>query len=370
MRTSRPVKRVRYQVGQCLEFRAEATSPPHVGQAGNEQGVAAPDQVVHVAQVRLRSQAAFVDGQGVAARQDVPVRGTADHRRAADLCEKGLPQRRIAIVQERARQPHRSDIGVFRLGKQPQGVHARPLSCVLCRPGRACKEESYHERRRRARQSTATSFTQYSMSLPARGWLKSSVTTWFSMLTTFAGMGCAFPRRGPSDRLADGKVLPVRHFVGGKALKRAFVVEAVGVLGLDADGALVADLHGRKRRLQRLHHLMTAEGYLVRLVLAVAHEHRAVKQASPIEEAHAVSCLWHAHAPFCGVRSEVEEGLVPALRGEEEPFHRLDLAVVVDQRGGQLFGVAAYLRSQGPSCPRPRSSFRGPSSRRSLHPPR
>ena len=185
-------KRVRHQVGQCLEFRAEATSPPHVGQAGNEQGVAAPDQVVHVAQVCLRSQAAFVDGQGVAARQDVPVRGTADHRRAADLCEKGLPQRRIAIVQERARQSHRSDIGVFRLGKQPQGVHARPLSCVLCRPGRACKEESYHERRRRARQSTATSFTQYSMSLPARGWLKSSVTTWFSMLTTFAGMGCAF----------------------------------------------------------------------------------------------------------------------------------------------------------------------------------
>ena len=44
-------KRVRHQVGQCLEFRAEATSPPHVGQAGNEQGVAAPDQVVHVAQV-------------------------------------------------------------------------------------------------------------------------------------------------------------------------------------------------------------------------------------------------------------------------------------------------------------------------------
>ena len=37
-------KRVRHQVGQCLELRAEATSPPHVGQAGNEQGVAAPDQ--------------------------------------------------------------------------------------------------------------------------------------------------------------------------------------------------------------------------------------------------------------------------------------------------------------------------------------
>ena len=33
--------------------------------------------------------------------------------------------------------------------------------------------------------------------------------------------------------------------------------------------------------------------------------------------------------------------LVPALRSEEEPFHGFDLAVVVNQRSGQLLGVAA-----------------------------
>ena len=100
-----PPEDVPCQVGQGLKAGTHVAVPPETADPGDQHIVAASRQGRHMAQENFQGQARLVNGQGRACVHDPPVRGAAEHCLDAQLVEKGLPERPIAVVQQSLRQP-------------------------------------------------------------------------------------------------------------------------------------------------------------------------------------------------------------------------------------------------------------------------
>ena len=70
-------KGVGHDVGQGVELGAELLDHAEVGHGGHEHGVAAAQKVGHMAKIDLGGQAALVDRERLAARDDLAVGGAS-----------------------------------------------------------------------------------------------------------------------------------------------------------------------------------------------------------------------------------------------------------------------------------------------------
>jgi len=101
------------QIGQGLEFGAEAFEVAQVVDAGREDGIAFAQKAGNVTHIELRCQAAFVDGKVRACFEGAAVGLAAYHNIPAQLLEEGAPHGFVAEIEQRARNANGLHVGVL-----------------------------------------------------------------------------------------------------------------------------------------------------------------------------------------------------------------------------------------------------------------